>query len=120
MWSHRPVRRRTFDAFAAHIDIELGINPQELKNPWQAAFSSAASFTLGAVLPLLAILLPPPSVRIPVTVVAVLLALTITGGISARLGGASAGRAILRVTVGGALAMATTFVIGHFVGGAIG
>ena len=108
------------DAFAAHIDIELGINPQELTNPWQAAFSSAVSFTLGAVLPLLAILLPPPSVRIPVTVVAVLLALAVTGWISARLGGANAGRAVLRVTVGGALAMATTFVIGHLVGGAIG
>jgi hypothetical protein len=79
------------DACAAHIDIELGINPQELTNPWQAAYSSAASFTLGAVLPLLAILLPPPSIRIPVTVVAVLLALTITGWISARLAGASAG-----------------------------
>ena len=59
------------DAFAAHIDIELGINPQELTNPWRAALSSAVSFTLGAVLPLLAILLPPPSARIPVTVVAV-------------------------------------------------
>ena len=74
------------DAFAAHIDIELGINPQELTNPWQAAFSSAVSFTLGAVLPLLAILLPPPSARIAVTVVAVLLALAVTGWISARAG----------------------------------
>lgn len=108
------------DAFAAHVDIELGINPQELTNPWQAAFSSAVSFTLGAVLPLLAILLPPPSARIAVTVVAVLLALAVTGWISARLGGANTGRAVLRVTAGGALAMVTTFVIGHFVGGAIG
>ena len=79
----------------AHIDIhiEVGINPQELTNSWQAAFSSAASFTLGAVLPWLAIPLPPPSARIPVTVVAVLLALAVAGWISARPSSADAGRA---------------------------
>jgi VIT1/CCC1 family predicted Fe2+/Mn2+ transporter len=49
------------DAFAAHIDIELGIDPDELTNPWHAAISSAIAFTVGALLPLLAILLPPPS-----------------------------------------------------------
>jgi vacuolar iron transporter family protein len=107
------------DAFTAHAEAELGIDPQELTNPWQAALSSAVSFTLGALLPLLAILLPPPSARIPVTVVAVLIALTITGSTSARLGGADARRAALRVTIGGALAMAITFGIGHLVGGAV-
>lgn len=81
--------------------------------------SSAVSFTLGALLPVLAILLPPPSARIPVTVVAMLIALAITGWISARLGGADARRAALRVTCGGALAMAVTFGIGHLVGGAV-
>jgi len=108
------------DAVAAHAEIELGINPDELTNPWQAALSSAVSFTLGALLPLLAILLAPPSTRIPVTVIAVLIALAITGWISSRLGGANPGRAALRVTIGGALAMAITFAIGHFVGGAVG
>jgi vacuolar iron transporter family protein len=108
------------DAFAAHVDVELGIDPKQLTSPWQAALSSALSFTLGAVLPLLAILLPPPSVRIPVTVVVVLIALGITGWISARLGGANPRRATLRVTIGGALAMAITFGIGHFVGAAVG
>ena len=107
------------DAFTAHAEIELGIDPKELTNPWQAALSSAVSFTLGAVLPLLAILLPPPSARVPVTVVVVLIALAITGSISARLGGANARRAALRVTAGGALAMAITFGIGHFVGGVV-
>jgi vacuolar iron transporter family protein len=108
------------DAFAAHVDIELRIDPDELTNPWQAAISSALSFTVGAVLPLLAILLPPPSMRVPITFVAVLLALAVTGFISARLGGANPRRAIYRVVIGGALAMAITFGIGHLVGGVVG
>jgi VIT1/CCC1 family predicted Fe2+/Mn2+ transporter len=108
------------DAFAAHIDIELGIDPEELTNPWQAAISSAIAFTVGAILPMLAILLPPPSTRIPITFAAVLIALAVTGWLSARLGGADAGRAIQRVVIGGALAMAITFGIGHLVGGAVG
>lgn len=72
----------------AHAEVELGINPEELTNPWHAASSSALSFAIGALLPLIAILLPPPTWRIPVTVVAVLIALVITGAVSARLGGA--------------------------------
>ena len=108
------------DAFAAHVDAELGIDPHELTNPWHAAISSAIAFTVGAVLPLLAILLPPSSTRIPITFVSVLVALAITGWISARLGGADIRRAVLRVTIGGALAMGITFAIGHLVGGAVG
>ncbi|AKK30304.1 membrane protein [Mycobacterium sp. EPa45] len=108
------------DAFAAHVEIELRINPDELTNPWQAAFSSAVSFTVGAILPLLAILLPPPSIRVPVTFIAVLIALAVTGWVSARLGGANPRRAIYRVVIGGALAMGITFGIGHLVGGAVG
>ncbi len=107
------------DAFAAHIDIELGIDPDELTNPWHAAISSAVSFTVGALLPLLTILLLPPSIRIPVTFVAVLIALAITGWVSARLGGADPIRATRRVVIGGALAMAITFAIGHLFGGVI-
>ncbi|WP_431233396.1 VIT1/CCC1 transporter family protein [Mycolicibacterium psychrotolerans] len=108
------------DAFAAHVDIELRIDPEELTNPWQAAFSSAVSFTVGAILPLLAILLPPASIRVPITFVAVLIALGVTGWVSARLGGANPRRAIYRVVIGGALAMGITFGIGHLVGGAVG
>ncbi|RJO70946.1 VIT family protein [Nocardia panacis] len=107
------------DAFAAHAEAELGIDPDELTNPWHAALSSALSFTLGALLPLLAILLPPLEFRIPVAVVAVLAALVLTGNISARLGGGPALRATARITVGGALAMAVTYGIGHLVGVAI-
>jgi VIT1/CCC1 family predicted Fe2+/Mn2+ transporter len=107
------------DAFAAHIDIELGIDPDELTNPWHAAISSAISFTVGALLPMLAILLTPPATRIPITFVAVLIALGVTGWISARLGGADPVRATKRVVVGGALAMAITYGIGLAMGGII-
>ena len=61
--------------------IELGIGPDELTNPWHAAGSSAIAFTVGAMLPLLTILLLPPSTRIPVTFIAVLIALAVTGWI---------------------------------------
>jgi vacuolar iron transporter family protein len=108
------------DPLAAHAEVELGIDPEELTNPWAAAISSAVSFTIGALLPLIAILLPPPSARIPVTVVAVVIALAITGWAGARLGGAKPLRPTLRVTVGGALAMAITFGIGHLVGATVG
>ncbi|TQF74806.1 VIT family protein [Rhodococcus spelaei] len=108
------------DAFAAHADAELGIDPNELTNPWQAAGSSAVSFTIGALLPLVAILFTPASIRIPVTFVAVLVALALTGSLSARLGGSKRGRAILRVVLGGAMAMIVTYAIGQLFGGVVG
>ncbi|MDV7083027.1 VIT family protein [Rhodococcus sp. IEGM 248] len=104
------------DAFAAHVDVELGIDPDDLTNPWQAAGSSALSFTLGALVPLLAILLPPVHLRIPVAFFAVLVALALTGTVSAALGGAPRTRAVLRVVLGGALAMIVTYGIGQLVG----
>lgn len=107
------------DAFTAHAEVELGIDPKGLTNPWQAALSSALSFTLGALLPFIAILAPPTTLRIPVTVVAVLLALVITGAVSAGLGGAPKGRAVVRNVVGGGVALAITYAIGHVVGAAI-
>ncbi|BBZ43421.1 membrane protein [Mycobacterium parmense] len=104
----------------AHAEVELGINPEELTNPWQAAMSSALSFAVGALLPLIAILAPPTEWRVPVTVVAVLAALVMTGAVSARLGGAPQGGAVARNVVGGGLALGITYVIGHLVGAAIG
>ncbi|MCZ4559039.1 VIT family protein [Rhodococcus maanshanensis] len=103
------------DAFAAHADAELGIDPDELTNPWHAAASSAISFTLGALLPLIAILVPPATSRVPITFVAVLVALALTGSVSARLGGSPRGKAVLRVVLGGALAMLVTYGIGQIV-----
>jgi VIT1/CCC1 family predicted Fe2+/Mn2+ transporter len=104
------------DAFRAHVEAELNIDPDALVNPWAAAGASVFSFTAGALLPLLAIVLPPPTLRVPVTFVAVLGALGLTGSISARLGGARVSRAVLRVTLGGAAAMAITYGVGALVG----
>ncbi len=104
------------DAFAAHVDVELGIDPDDLTNPWHAALASAVAFTVGALLPLLAIELAPPAVRVAVTFVAVVLALALTGWISARLGSARISTALWRNVLGGALAMAVTYGIGVLVG----
>ncbi|WP_251455091.1 VIT family protein [Microbacterium sp. Marseille-Q6648] len=104
------------DALAAHLEVELHIDRDDLVSPWQAALSSAVAFTLGALLPLLAILLPPPGLRVPITFVAVVVALAVTGTVSARLGDAPVGRAVMRLVVGGALALAVTWAIGTLLG----
>lgn len=104
------------DALSAHLEVELGIDQDDLVNPWHAALSSAVAFTLGALLPLLAILLPPPEWRVPVTFVAVLLALAVTGTLSARIGGSAPRRASIRLVVGGGLALAATWLIGTLLG----
>ncbi|MEU5843684.1 VIT family protein [Rhodococcus sp. NPDC047139] len=101
------------DPLAAHAEVELGIDPSELANPWAAALSSAVSFTLGALVPLLMIVSVSEKLRIPVTFVAVLCALAATGSISAWLGGSRHGRAVLRVVLGGALAMVVTYALGQ-------
>lgn len=107
------------DAFTAHADAELGIDPSALTRPVQATVASAISFTVGALLPLVAILLPPATWQVPVTVGAVLLALAITGLISARLGRAPARAAVIRLVVGGGLGLGITYGIGHLIGTAI-
>lgn len=107
------------EAFAAHLEAELHLNPKKLANPWQAASASAASFLAGAVLPMIAITLPPPAWRIPVTFASVILALAITGSLSASAGGANKTRAAARVVTGGLLAMTITFLIGKFFGVAV-
>lgn len=108
------------DAFAAHVEVELGIDPKELTNPWYAALSSAVSFTIGAAIPMIAILLPETGVRVPITFFAVLIALALTGTISATLGGARKTRAVLRVVLGGAVAMAVTYGVGQLMGTGLG
>lgn len=104
------------DAFAAHAEAELRIDPDALTDPWHAAYASGAAFLSGAIIPLIAVALPPASLRIPVTFFAVLIALAITGTLSAQAGGANKTRATLRVVVGGALAMVITFGIGKIFG----
>lgn len=104
------------DPIAAHFDAELGIDPNNLTNPWHAAFASAISFLVGASIPLTAILLPSSSLRIPVTFISVLVALVITGVLSAKVGGANTLKATIRVVIGGALAMGVTYSIGRYFG----
>ncbi len=105
------------DALAAHAEVELGIDPEALTSPWTAAWSSMIAFALGALLPLLAIVLPPASLRVPVTAVTSAAALALTGVVSARLGGAPAGPAVRRNLTVGLLAMGLTYVVGVLVGG---
>jgi VIT1/CCC1 family predicted Fe2+/Mn2+ transporter len=100
------------DALAAHLSAELNIDQTDVVSAWRAAAASAAAFTVGALLPMVAILLPPAAWRVPVTFVAVLIALAITGAVSATVGGSSRRRATLRVVIGGALALAATFGAG--------
>lgn len=104
------------DVHAAHIDAQLTLDPDDLTNPTHAAISSGISFTVGALLPLLAIWLAPAAFRVSVTFVAVLLALALTGSASATIGGAGRTRAVLRMVVGGAVAMAISFAIGNLLG----
>ncbi|MGX5696500.1 VIT1/CCC1 transporter family protein [Agromyces soli] len=107
------------DALAAHLEAELHISADDVVNPWHAAGASALSFLVGSVLPMLAILLPPPEWRIATTFIAVIVSLAITGWLSAWIGGAPRGRAIARVVVGGALALAVTWAIGAALGGVV-
>jgi VIT1/CCC1 family predicted Fe2+/Mn2+ transporter len=107
------------DALGAHLSAELGIDPDDVVSPWHAALASAVAFTIGGILPIFTILLP-SAFRIPVTFVVVLVALAITGYVAAWIGGSSRGRAMLRVVIGGALALAATFAIGALLGTRIG
>ncbi len=106
------------DALGAHAEAELGIDPHDLVNPWQAALASFLSFAIGALLPLLAMAFTPAGFRIAVTLVASLLALALTGTISARLGKARHLPAVARNVIGGAIAMGVTYGIGSLVGAA--
>jgi vacuolar iron transporter family protein len=108
------------DALAAHLEAELGISTRDVVSPWQAAGASALAFLVGGVLPMLAILLPPAEMRVPVTFAAVLLALALTGALGARIGGSGLLRPTVRVVIGGAAALAATFLIGTLLGTQIG
>jgi VIT1/CCC1 family predicted Fe2+/Mn2+ transporter len=104
------------DALAAHAEVELGIDPDDISSPWHAAFASMVAFTLGALLPLLTIMLFGPTLRIWVTVSAVAVALALTGWGSARFGYGPTGRAVVRNVLGGLFAMAITYAIGKALG----
>jgi VIT1/CCC1 family predicted Fe2+/Mn2+ transporter len=115
------------DPLDSHVRDQLGVGPGVLARPLQAAVVSALSFAVGAALPLTLIVLAPIGVRVPVTALAALALLALLGAIGARIGRVAsqlgqaarllgAGRAALRVTIGGGLAMGLTALIGQLVG----
>lgn len=104
------------DALAAHARDELGIDHENLSNPLQAAIASAAAFSIGALIPVLAAVIAPSSTSAWAIVVTSLAMLGVSGAIGAIIGGGHKIRAALRVFVGGGLAMAITAFIGHIAG----
>jgi VIT1/CCC1 family predicted Fe2+/Mn2+ transporter len=106
-------------ALHAHAEAELGIDPEALTNPWSAAISSLIAFAVGALLPLLAMALPPADLRLPIAVVSVLIGLALTGGVSARLGRANPMPAIVRNVGVGIITMAITYGVGLIFGVAV-
>lgn len=104
------------DALAAHARDELGISETTAARPIQAAMASAATFAVGAALPLLVALLAPPPLRVMAVFATALVFLALLGAVGARAGGAAPRRAVLRVTFWGALAMALTAGVGALFG----
>ena len=104
------------DALDAHRRDELGLADELAANPLQAAWTSAAAFSSGALIPVLSVALAPASVRIAVCVAITLTALAGLGAVGAHLGGADRRRALIRVLIWGAVAMAVTLGVGALVG----
>lgn len=104
------------DALGAHARDEIGITDTSQARPLQAALSSALTFTIGALLPLLVAWWAPPSLLISLVALFSLLFLALLGAVAARVGGAPILKAAVRVMFWGALAMSLTFAIGHVFG----
>lgn len=107
------------DALKAHAEAELGIDSEQHASPGQAALASFIAFAIGSLLPLLAVTGPWVQYRIPVTVLAVIASLAITGFVGARIGGAKSASAIIRNVVVSLLTMGITYAIGLLVGTSI-
>jgi len=108
------------DRLGAHLKDELGLNPASLARPMQAAWISAASFASFSMVPIAALLLAPTPLRIPMIAFFSLASLAALGAFGGRLGGASPVRAAMRVSLGGALAMGVTALIGRILGVSLG
>jgi VIT1/CCC1 family predicted Fe2+/Mn2+ transporter len=104
------------DALSVHARAELGIDPENVTNPWAAAAASMFSFILGGAIPIAAMLLSPRSIEIAVAGVAVLIAMALTGFLSARLGRTPVWRSVARNVAGGLLALAITYGVGKIAG----
>jgi VIT1/CCC1 family predicted Fe2+/Mn2+ transporter len=107
------------DALGSHARDELGLDPGALARPVQAAVTSAVSFSIGALVPLLCVVLASRALRVPACIVVTLISLGALGALGARLGNASLIKGARRVLIGGAAAMALSFVLGHVVGTAV-
>lgn len=108
------------DSLGAHMRDELGIDQTSLPQPMQAAWISAVSFAIFAGVPIIALFASPSAWRIPMIASISLICLAALGAFGARLGGAPLGRAVLRVSLGGMLAMTVTAVIGKILGVSVG
>jgi VIT1/CCC1 family predicted Fe2+/Mn2+ transporter len=107
------------DALGAHARDELGISPTTTAKPFQAAFSSACSFTIGSLLPLLVVILTPSPYLIPTLLIMTIIFLASLGATAAKFGGSPLLLGATRVTLWGSLAMLVTAGIGSFLGVAI-
>jgi VIT1/CCC1 family predicted Fe2+/Mn2+ transporter len=108
------------DVIKAHLEVEFGIDENDLNSPTHAALASMLAFTIGGLVPFIAALSVSGRLsRVIVTFAAVVVALCITGYTSATVGGASRRRAIVRIVFGGAVAMVVTYAIGHIFGAAV-
>ena len=108
------------DALRAHMRMHFNLDPDDINNPWHAAIASLVAFTFGGIVPFLTIVLFPPDLRIPATVVAVLISLLTVGYLSARAGNADKVRAVVRVVFGGLAAMGITYYVGVLFGVTVG
>ena len=104
------------DALAAHARDELGQHAESRARPLQAAWVSAASFSGGAIVPLVAFIVAPTASRLVLIAMSALVALGVLGALGAQVGGAPRGKAAARVLIGGGLAMAVTALVGHLAG----
>ena len=107
------------DALAAHARDELGLSTELSARPLQAALASAASFAVGAALPLIVVAVSPPQYVIAGLSVTAITFLALLGCVAAQAGGAKLWPSILRVTFWGALAMAVTAGVGTWIGAAV-
>lgn len=104
------------DALSAHLDFELGIDPNDLTNPLHAAVASAIAFLIGSAVPLLAVKFSPMNMMFFIILSCVAISLILTGYTAAKLGRANTKRAVIRNLVGGILAMTITYAIGYLFG----
>jgi vacuolar iron transporter family protein len=118
--AHRVAEQLTaYDALGSHARDELGLDPGALARPVQAAVTSALSFSIGALVPLLCVVLFGRALRVPACIVVTMIGLGALGAVGAGLGNASRAKGARRVLIGGAVAMAVSFVLGHVVGASV-